>query len=242
MSRVPPSLFHAASCAPPSGRMFPKAGSCFHVPVSAARCRSFFCPPSGPARNSKAGALRGLFRRTPGPKDENAPHDVRKVLSRTGGRTGKGRPDLRGHSIAEPAHDAVRSDAPRTAAGFSADVAALLNPTTPPHGKGRSRASSCLSPARNRKRRPGRPGSMKAPGPRACAGAFMQEERSRAQSSSKRRTAKTAASTPCGRGSLGIHEKRRDGACRDTRTRQSEEHAFAHGTEPALMNGQRLPS
>ncbi len=65
MSRVPPSPFHAASCAPPSGRMFPKAGSCFHVPVSVTRCRSFFLPAVRPGRRN--GNATGLFQRTPGP-------------------------------------------------------------------------------------------------------------------------------------------------------------------------------
>ncbi len=113
MSRVPQSPFHAASCAPPSGRMFPKAGSCFLVPVSVARCRSFFLPVVRSCAELEGRSFAGTFSENAGAQRRKRP--ARRAKGPLPDRLTHGqgsRPALRGRSIAEPAHDAVRSDAP----------------------------------------------------------------------------------------------------------------------------------
>lgn len=126
---------------------------------------------------------------------------------------------------------------PCTAAGFSADVAALLNPTTPPHGAGRSRASSCLTPARSRKRRPGRPGSMKAPGPRACAGFFAQETAPVRKAPRNAARQRRQRPLPADAALPVFMKKDGTGPAAPHGHGRAKSDAFAHGTKPAFMNG-----
>ncbi len=101
--------------------MFPKAGSCFLVPVSVARCRSFFLPVVRPAdANSPPGGRRtrrpercgDFFGERRAPKTKTPRTTCERSSPGQADARARGRPALRGRSIAEPAHDAVRSDAP----------------------------------------------------------------------------------------------------------------------------------
>ena len=223
MSRVPPSLFPRRLSSAfrtnvsQSRILLPCSGICRQMP------ELFFARRTARRGTRRPELCGDFFGELRAPKTKTPRTTCERSSPGQADARARGRPALRGRSIAEPAHDAVRSDAPvhggrllrRCCRAFEPDDAPAQYAPFP----GKLLPESCPEPEKAAGPSRKHEGPV-APGARRF---FRTGDRSRAQSSSKPCTAKTAAPAPCGRGSLGIHEKRRNGACRAPRTRQSEE-------------------
>lgn len=177
MSRVPPSLFPR------------RLSSAFRTNVSQSR---ILLPCSGICRQmpelffARRTVLRGtrrpqlcgdFFGERRGPKTKTPRTTCKRSSPGQADARTRGRPDLRGRSIAEPAHDAVRSDAPvhggrllrRCCRAFEPDDASARRGPFP----GKLLPESCPEPEKAAAALRGL--FRRTPGPRACAGFFAQE-------------------------------------------------------------------